>query len=469
MNNHKDLAEKFRKSARNTLRRAMSFVSGHLTSTKRVENRREHYEAHRKKKGLAHVVTYFHDVTDPYSHLAAQALTHLKSTYEIELRVMLVSPPVDEVVPERDLHDAFAIKDARDVAPWQRAEFDPGPVRPSVAEFAKAGRLLSAALARSTFCEDAPGIGAALWATDTRDLSLLASQMPAADETLNARHQAEGDRERERQGHYLGAVFTYGEECYQGIDRLYHLEERLVSLGVRNAWAAPKMIFPRRAESEEAFAGKAGNIKVELFASLADPCSYIVMERTFRLVRRYGLDFEFRPILPMVAVDLPAPRIKRHYITFDATREAKAAGIDFGRIQKPDGEPLERVYSLYPWARERGLGNDLLLSFAEGVFAEGLDGGTDEGLRTIVERTGLDWNEALTHLGNDRWRLEFEGNRVDLMTSGLWDTPTFKVIGGGAEDFVSHGQDRLWLVEEEIIRRAGNRQALGLLAGQHVA
>lgn len=466
MNDHRELAGRLTAKARNTLRRAMPFVSGHMTSEKRVENRREHFEARRKKTGEAHVVTYFHDVTDPYSHLAAQSLTHLKSTYEIELRVMLVSPPVDEVVPERDLHDAFAVKDAMDIAEWQRAEFKPGGFRPHFSDFEKAARLLSAALARSTFCEDAPRIGAALWATDTRDLSVLASQMPMADDELVTRHMREGDRERERLGHYLGAVFAYGEECYQGIERLYHLEERLVSLGVRNAWSAPKIGFPRQAESEEPFAKRAEKTRLEFFVSLQDPFSYIVMERTFRLVRRYGLEFELRPILPMVAVDLPVPRIKRQYLAFDANREAKAAGVDFGRIQKPDGEPLERVYSLYPWARDQGLGNDLLLSFAEGVFAEGLDGGTDEGLQAMVERTGLDWGEALSHLGNDSWRLELEGNRVDLMTSGHWGTPVFKVINGIHEDFVTRGQDRLWLVEEEIERRMGSKQGLEWMASQ---
>lgn len=464
MHDDQNFPGKIRKTVRTALRRAMPFVSGHITSTKRVENKREHFEARRKKRGEAHVVTYFHDVTDPYSHLAAQMLTHLVRTYEIDLRVMLVNPPSDEVAPERDLLAAFSLKDAADIAPYHRVDFEPGPTPPTAKAFDMADRLLSAALARSTFVEDAPRIGTALWSGSLAELDGIATELPMADEALNAKHRRAGDTEREHQKHYLGAVFAYGGECYWGIDRLYHLEERLVALGVRNAWAAPKLLAPRHAESNDRVERKVENIKLELFASMRSPYSYIVMERTFRLVRQYGLDFEFRPILPMVMRSLPVPAIKRSYITFDTKREAEAAGINFGRMVDPVGEPVERVYSLYPWARGHGLGNDLLLSFAQGAFADGIDGGTDEGLKEIVERAGLDWNEALTHLGNDDWRLEFEGNRVDLITSGLWGAPTFKIIGGeDKEDFVTWGQDRLWLVEEEVKKRMAKPNRMGQL------
>lgn len=465
MHDNQDFPHKLRKTIRSTLRRAMPYVSEHLTSTKRIEHKREQFEAHRKKKGEAHVVTYFHDVTDPYSHLAAQLLTHLTRTYEIDLRVMLVNPPADEAAPERGLLAAYSLKDAADIAPYHHhAEFAPGPTTPSAEGFAKAGRLLSAALARSTFVDDAPRIGTALWSGGSIALDEIATELPMADEALNDKHRRAGDKEREHQKHYLGAVFAYGGECYWGIDRLYHLEERLVALGVRNAWAAPKLIAPRRAESTDRIERKPDNIKLELFASMRSPYSYIVMERTFRLVRQYGLEFEFRPILPMVMRSLPVPAIKRNYITLDTKREAEAAGIEFGRMVDPVGEPVERVYSLYPWARDQGLGNDLLLSFAQGAFADGIDGGTDEGLKLIVERAGLNWDEACTHLGNDDWRLEFEGNRVDLITSGLWGAPTFKIIGGaGKEDFITWGQDRLWLVEEEVKKRMARPQTVGQL------
>jgi 2-hydroxychromene-2-carboxylate isomerase len=451
-------------SLKASVRKAMPFVSAHQTSTRRTQSKRERFEAQRAKKGEAHVVTYFHDVTDPRSHLTAQILTRLTRTYEIDLRIMLVSPPSDDIVVARELYETWAIKDTGDIAPWYLLEFEPGARRPDATAFDMASRLLSAAIARSTFLEDAPLIGAALWKDGSAGLNALSGDLPMADASLNARHLAEGDKLREKHGHFAGALFVYGEECYPGIERLYHLEERLIDLGVRNAWSAPKIMMPRRVESTQSLFEKTTDIKVEFFVSLQNPYAYIAMERSFRLARHYGFDLELRPVLPADEEVKTVPRAKRTYTTFDAKREAEAAGIDYGRVAKPDGEPIERLYSLYPWARNRQLGNDLLLSFAKGVFAEGIDAATDEGLKIIVERAGLSWDEALDHLGNDDWRLELEGNRVDLFQAGQWDTPTFRIEGGKVKGvFITRGQDRLWLVEEDLRRRMGVRQGIGLM------
>lgn len=455
-----------RAALKTSLRKVLPFVSAHQTSTRRTQSRRERVETQRAKKGEAHVVTYFHDVSDPRSHLTAQVLERLTRTYEIDLRIMLVSPQADDVVVARELSEDWAVKDTADIAPWYNLEFEVGPRRPDGQAFEMAGRLLSAAIARSTFLEDAPRIGAQLWDGGSAALNALTADLPMADAGLNARHIAEGDKERDRQNHYSGALFVYGEECYPGLERLYHLEERLVELGVRNAWSAPKLVYPRRAETSESLARKAEGVTLEFFTALQDPYAYIVMERTFRLARQYGFEFELRPILPAEGWGGPGRRVRRQYETFDVKREAEAAGIDYGRVINPEGEPVERVYSLYQWARSQNLGNDLLLSFGRGVFAEGLDGGTDEGLKVIVERAGLSWQEAQGYLGNDDWRMEFEGNRVDLFQTGHWDTPTFRIEGGEVDGvFVTRGQDRLWLVEEDVRRRMGIRRSLGLLTG----
>lgn len=469
-NTAEDLAKtagsSLKSALKSCLRKALPFVSAHQTSTRRVQSKRERVEAQRAKKGGAHVVTYFHDVSDPRSHLTAQVLQRLTRTYEIDLRIMLVSPQADESVVARELFEDWAFKDTADIAPWYNLEFEVGPRRPDGLAFEMAGRLLSAAITRSTFSEDAPRIGAQLWDGGSAALNALSGELPMADAALNARHVGEGDKERARQNHYSGALFTYGEECYPGLERLYHLEERLVDLGVRNAWSAPKLVYPRRAETCEPLTQKADGVTLEFFTALQDPYAYIVMERTFRLARQYGFELELRPILPAEGSNGHGHRAARQYITFDAKREAEAAGIDYGRIINPEGDPVERVYSLYQWARDQDLGNDLLLSFGRGVFAEGLDGGTDEGLKVIVERAGLDWHQARGLLGNDDWRMEFEANRVDLFQTGHWDTPTFRLQGGEVDDtFVTRGQDRLWLVEEDVRRRMGIRRGLGLLTG----
>jgi 2-hydroxychromene-2-carboxylate isomerase len=156
----------------------------------------------------------------------------------------------------------------------------------------------------------------------------------------------------------------------------------------------------------------------------------------------------------MVMRGLPVPRTKQLYITLDTKREAEDAGVPFGRVCDPVGRPVERAFSLYPWARERGRAEELLHSFARAAFAEGVDTGSDAGLRFVVERAGLSWDAALEHFDGEDWRAELEKNRLALFALGLWGVPSFCLRGANGETLYSTwGQDRLWRVEQEIQRR----------------
>ena len=182
------------------------------------------------------------------------------------------------------------------------------------------------------------------------------------------------------------------------------------------------------------------------------------MDRVLELPKRLPVDLVWRPVLPMVMRGLPVPREKQLYITLDTKREAEVAGVAFGRLCDPVGRPVERCFSLYPWARERGRAPELLRSFTRAAFAEGVDTGSDAGLRHVVERAGLSWTEALPNLDRDGWREELEANRKQLFALGLWGVPSFRLLGRpGEPDYATWGQDRLWRVEQEIRRRLGAR------------
>jgi 2-hydroxychromene-2-carboxylate isomerase len=80
-----------------------------------------------------------------------------------------------------------------------------------------------------------------------------------------------------------------------------------------------------------------------------------------------------------------------------------------------------------------------------GVWAEGVDAGSDAGLRRIVERAGLSWAQAKPLIGNDDWRPEAEANRQALLALGLWGVPCFRY-----GDVSVWGQDRLWVIEDAM-------------------
>jgi 2-hydroxychromene-2-carboxylate isomerase len=95
-----------------------------------------------------------------------------------------------------------------------------------------------------------------------------------------------------------------------------------------------------------------------------------------------------------------------------------------------------------------------LLSFARAAFAEGIDTGSDAGLRFVVERTGLSWDEAAKHVDGESWREELEANRVALFALGLWGVPSFCLRdSAGVATYSTWGQDRIFRVEQEIQRQ----------------
>ena len=184
--------------------------------------------------------------------------------------------------------------------------------------------------------------------------------------------------------------------------------------------------------------------------SFRSPYTYIAAERIKALADAYGAELSLRFVLPMVMRGLPVPAAKRRYILQDATREARRTGVPFGRINDPLGKPVERGYSLLPWAINAGRGFEYSLSFMRAVWSEGIDAGSNKGLRQIVERAELDWASARQLIGNDDWRAEAEANRQEMMDLGLWGVPSFRV-GNTA----TWGQDRLWVVEKALQNGVG--------------
>jgi 2-hydroxychromene-2-carboxylate isomerase len=442
-------------------RRVAPIAMSLVTSPRTRALRRFAASARRRLGGAARTVHYFHQVDDPYSALASQALRPLSDRYEITLAPHLVAPPSDAAAPERALLEAFARRDAADVARGYGLAFPPGASAPKPDAVALAQRVLARAIPQGGFIEAAAPASAALWSGDANALPACARALGEASAADAAAALAEGTALRERLGHYLGAMLYYEGEWYWGVDRLHHLERRLIGEGALQGNATAALIAPRpelrrtvRGPNAASATSPREPVALEFYASLRSPYTYIATERVIALAKHYGLELALRPVLPMVMRGLPVPPAKRFYIALDTKREAEDACVAFGRICDPLGRPVERCFSLYPWARERGLGVELLWEFMRAAWSQGIDTGTDAGLRLAVERAGLSWTEAQAHVDRDAgWRAELEANRAAMFALGLWGVPSFCVRGGGAPDYATWGQDRLWRVEQEIRAR----------------
>ncbi|MDE2692463.1 MAG: DsbA family protein [Acidobacteriota bacterium] len=425
--------------------------STHLLDERRRDKARARAERERRRKGEPHRIEFFHQVDDPYSHLLAQALVKLQERYDVEVVTWLVEPPEDWAAPARALLESYSLVDARRLA--EKAGFHvTSAERPDTERVVSVQRQLVATLEELekpgsvATLEAAVVLGKALWGGE----SVAADEGTVTDATLQATLTA-GTERRADLGHYLGGTCFYGGEWTWGIDRLSYLEERLADLGARRSAGAPIYSQPRLLEEPvPAGALEAANLPdLHFFASFRSPYTWISTERVIRLAEAFGVNLRIRFVLPMVMRGLPVKRSKRVYILLDAAREARRNGVQFGPISDPVGKPVERGYSLLPWAIEQGRGIEYFRSFMTLVFSQAVDAGSDRGLRRIVEEAGLDWTEGRGYLDDPAWRKEAERNREELFDLGLWGVPSFRVGSVAA-----WGQDRLWVLEDEYRRLA---------------
>lgn len=365
-------------------------IAESLLGEKRVYKQRAKFERNRKLNDEAHKVEFFHDPSDPYSQLLEKVLPRFAENYKIELITHLVSPPDDAAAPERNKLIEYSKMDAMRLAKKAGIEFE---------------------------VQDRP---------------------PATNTIVS-------DTRREKLGHYLGGTLYYGGEWYWGLDRLHYLEERLAQLGARKN-GVQGLIYEPPTTPEGS-----GNTGAELhwYLSFRSPYTAIVRDRIKALADAYGAELKLRFVLPMVMRGLPVPPNKKKYIPFDTAREARRLGVPFGRIMDPVGRPVELGYSLLPWAREQGRGYEFVNAFLSSVWSEGIDAGSHKGLQKIVQRAGLNWSEAKEIVGNEDWRAEAEANRLEMMERGIWGVPSFRV-----GDTVTWGQDRLWVIEHALQKRA---------------
>jgi 2-hydroxychromene-2-carboxylate isomerase len=432
-----------------------STVMTRISTPGRLAKRRKKVEKQRQATGGRHVVEYFHQVEDGYSHLAAQVLEPLLARYDIDLVCHLVGGPQGKNAPEPELLLKLSRYDSYHVAPEYGLEFPAHEAPPSPALVTLASSIL-AAQDSASFIARAAEAGRALWAGDEPALVALADNCGRATEADLAQRLEAGNARRDSLGHYSGAMFYYGGEWYWGVDRLYHLEQRLAELGADRHNGQP-MLVPRPAV-EAGELKDDGSLTLEVYPSLRSPYTAVVFDRAVQLARDTGVNLVLRPVLPMVMRGVPATRQKGVYIFTDAAREARAAGVPYGDFYDPIGDPARRAYSLYPWAVEQGRGGELISSFLSAAFAKGINTNKDSGLKSVVEDAGLDWGQAKSIVGQSGWEELLEANRQAMYGAGLWGVPSFRLLDANGEQLLAlWGQDRLWLFAREIQRQLAGR------------
>jgi len=396
----------------------------------------------RRMSGERPAVDYFHQVDDPYSALAVQKLDELRRAYDLPFRVHLVAKPDVAFRGSADHFDAWAVRDAASIADAYGTPFRPARA-PTPDEVLTANDMLAPLLERSDVAAHAREIGEALW---SGNLSAVSGSHASGESAVRT-----GNALRQRLGHYLGGMFHLDGEWFWGVDRLRHLEARLIERGHGNGpIRVPEPVPP------DTRGLNAGGVTLEYFPSLRSPYTAIGHQRVLDLIARSGVSVRLRPVMPMMMRGIPAPRAKQRYIITDASREARARGVPFGRIVDPFGEPVRQAFALFPAASRQGKGMDFVTSYLSAAWAEGVDITTRAGLEQVAARAGMSW--PTTEDEDPDWERPLTDNLNDMLAAGLWGVPSFRVSGGDdPAAFACWGQDRIWRVEAEIAGRASGR------------
>lgn len=392
------------------------------------------HEVLRRARGAPHRVTFFHRVDDPASLLLAQVLPRFLEHNAVDLECRTIGEPAAEVRPEPTRASRWALRDATLVAGALGLRWPESPQDPlALAADAAKQPLVEA--------EDGPAAGYLELAVEL-GLELFAGRAPLAEKSVASvvGRLAANERRASRFGHFAGALLHYEGEWYHGLERLRHLERRLASLGLGDGASSvprPPLVPPRPLGE-----------RLEVYVSLRSPYTWLALDRVNDLCRRWSLELVLKPVLPMVQRGLPVPLKKRIAIVRDARREADALGVPFGNVVDPL-PGIERALAIWALAEQQGRSFAFVRSAAQAAFADGIELGSRAGLRLVTERAGLDWREARQALRDNAWRARVERHRRELTARGLWGVPTF-ALG----DFVTWGQDRLWLLEHHLGERA---------------
>lgn len=136
-----------------------------LASEKRMQAKRDKAEQQRIRAGRRHVIEYFHQVDDGYSHLSTQVLTSLVARYDIELRIHVVNAPTGLNVAEPALLSNLGLSDAKSIAQHYDLTFPDIDTLPCDENIHMAQAIL-VAQEQNNLPQHIATISAALWRND---------------------------------------------------------------------------------------------------------------------------------------------------------------------------------------------------------------------------------------------------------------------------------------------------------------
>jgi 2-hydroxychromene-2-carboxylate isomerase len=337
------------------------------------------------------------------------------------------------------------------IAPYYGVDF-PGNNYPDKNLVNKANSILTV-VNPEEFGSLAKTVSHALWSGDLAKLEELQVEYKAPEHEV-IENLKKGNEIRNGSDYYFGSAFYYEKELYWGVDRLNHLEERLTELGVNKSNDnEPICLLQTKAPETIKTENK---VNLTYYPSLNSPYTFVSAKRVKEFKDEYPINLVTRPVLPMLMRMMVIPTFKAKYIISDAAREGRKYGYEMKDIYSPIGKPARKAYSLFPLIDTMGKGFEYIDELLKASFQDGINIGSDEYLENTVTSLGLDWSDIKKDLNTSKWKKVLNDNVNDMYEGNCWGVPSFKVTDeDGSNPYYVWGQDRMWLLKEEINRRLG--------------
>ena len=410
---------------------------------------RKKAEAKRVAEGRKHEVLYFHKVDDPYSHLTVHYIEKFKNAYDVEFKPILVGDEDPAALHEPSLYTDYCLEDVKRIAPYYGVDF-PGANYPEKKLVNKANSILSS-VSSEEFAPLAKIVSHALWSADSAKLEELETTYKTSEEEV-FENLKKGNEIRNKCDYYFGSAFYYEKELYWGVDRLNHLEDRLTELGVKKSGDNEPVCLLQTKAPETMSSEK--KVNLTYYPSLNSPYTFVSAKRVKEFQDEYPINLITRPVLPMLMRMMVIPAFKGKYIISDAAREGRKYGYEMKEIFSPIGKPARKAYSLFPVIDSMGKGFEYIDELLKASFQEGINIGEDDYLKNTVSGLGLDWDSIKKDLNTSKWKKVLNDNVNDMYQGNCWGVPSFKITdANGSNPYYVWGQDRMWLLKEEIKRR----------------
>lgn len=371
-------------------------------------------------------------LNDPHSYLLVRALKKIETNYRVSIALYLVYDTVPGVTIFPSLMNQWALKDANVLA-----------------------AKLNLPIIKAYPSEQALTTGQQYWQLRVHSID---DAIQLFEDTWNdnfegycfpstpvINFQVNNQKRLIEKGHYLSASVLFAGEWYLGVDRLSYLEVRLRDLSTNSGG------FSRQFElsAPPCQYAPANSLKIsepiDVYLSLRSPYSYLGFVKAKRISQAYGVPLNLKPVMPLLMRGLKVPLSKQKYIYLDANREAQRAGIPFGSFTDPLGKGVMNCYQVFAFAQHCGKDETFIENAFRAIYVDGSDVSNENVIRSLCERAGFDYQDAIDFQQSHDWQIWSEQNLKQLAELKLWGVPCFKF-----KDTFCWGQDRLFVIEQAL-------------------